>query len=521
MRCRNENRSASNKKQPLFLLLLAISCPGCATSKAGKSHAATHSRLIPWTTPAGDSSGEDSKVVGFRPPAKLVGHPAPVVDSPLQNPTLRMKATESGGIAVSAVPHAVTLAQQPVIESQADLELSGQPVEYFVSVALATHPELGAARSRVAAATNVIAQSRALPDPRFNNTFWPIQDQALQTAGGRVGHQFQLSQGVPWPEKRRAKAAIASQEVHMAQADVLRIKTEVTESVRLAYYEVWFATRAMDIVEQTTDLVDDLTEVAAARYRTGGTQQDVLRSQLEADRLADKSVGLRQQKAQAQADLAALLQQPATLVPETTETLQLASAPQQLDNLLALAEQCSPELKSLAWEIQRDRQKQRLAGLEEYPDFQVGVNYAIIDDDTNTISPVADGHDNISFAFGVTLPIWRDKIAAGNAEAAHRRNSSAQRLNAQRSEVQRKLRRLVAQADALVEQRSIYQQRIIPRSEATLKLAIADYRGKRTDFYALIETYRELLMFETQLARIEATLAGAIARIERTVGCQL
>ena len=73
--------------------------------------------------------------------------------------------------------------------------------------------------------------------------------------------------------------------------------------------------------------------------------------------------------------------------------------------------------------------------------------------------------------------------------------------------------------DSLVEQEGIYEDRIIPRTEDTLKLSIADYRGKRTDFFTLIETYRELLMFETQLARIEATLAGTIAQIERTVGC--
>ena len=79
--------------------------------------------------------------------------------------------------------------------------------------------------------------------------------------------------------------------------------------------------------------------------------------------------------------------------------------------------------------------------------------------------------------------------------------------------------RMQGLTDAFTEQRDIYEKRIIPRTEDTLKLAIADYRGKRTDFFSLIETYRELLMFETQLARIEASLAGTIAQVERAVGC--
>ncbi len=394
-----------------------------------------------------------------------------------------------------------------------------QPVEYFVSVALGGHPKLRAARQRVAAATNVAPQVSSLPDPMFNNSFWPIQDQALQTAGGRVGHQFGLSQGVPWPEKLRTKAVIANREVQIAQAEVERIEREITEAVRLAYYEVWFATRAIAIIQETRELVDDLTQVAEARYKSGGSQQDVLRAQLEADRLDDQTVMLRQQKQQAQADLAALVQQPVSLIPEASEELDLTNVPAQLDGLLALAEQCSPELRSIAYEIQRDRQKQKLARLQKYPDLQFGVNYFIISDDNNVLSPVANGHDNISFTVGTTLPIWRNKINAGIREAAHRTSSTSERLEAERYAIQGKLRRLMAQADALVQQQDIYNERIIPRTEDTLKLSIADYRGKRTDFFTLIETYRELLMFETQLARFEATLAGTVAQIERTVGC--
>ncbi|QDV23350.1 TolC family protein [Aureliella helgolandensis] len=416
---------------------------------------------------------------------------------------------------------AVGYHQELVVDAALPLMVgTQQPVDYFVSLALSGHPKLRAAQQRVAAATNVAPQVSALPDPVFNNTFWPIHDQALQTAGGRVSHQFGLSQGVPWPEKRRTRAAIANQEAQMAQAEVDRIEREITEAVRLAYYEVWYATRAIAILEETRELIDDLTQVAEARYRSGGTQQDVLRAQLEADRLEDQTITLRKQKQQAQADLATLLQQPTTLMPEASEELGITNTPEHLDELLALAEQCSPELRAIAWEIQRDRQKQKLADLQQFPDLQIGLNYSIISDNSSAISPVANGHDNIGITLGTTLPIWRDKINAGVREAAHRTSSSTERLEAERDAIRGKLRRLVVQADALIQQQDIYKQRIIPRTEDTLKLSIADYRGKRTDFFTLIETYRELLMLETQLARFEATLAGTLAQIERTVGCQ-
>ncbi|MEO9595249.1 TolC family protein [Rhodopirellula bahusiensis] len=396
---------------------------------------------------------------------------------------------------------------------------TGQPVDYFISQALAAHPSIQAARQRVQAELERIPQVTALPDPQFNNTFWPLHDNSIQTAAGRVANQMSLQQGVPFPDKLRTKGSIVSREAQMAQAEVERIERKITESVRLSYYEVWYATRAIAIIEESRDLVDDLAKVAEARYRSGGTQQDVLRAQLEIDRLDDQIIQLTKQLEMSQADLAALLQQPVSLLPQATEELGIADAPMQLDALISQAEQCNPSLRGLAAEIQRDRQKQRLACLQQYPDFMVGLNWGIVSDNHDVISPVANGNDNLSITFGTTLPIWREKINAGVREASRRTSSTQQRLEAERDEIYGRLRRLLAQADSLVEQTDIYEDRIIPRTEDTLKLAIADYRGERTDFFTLIETYRELLMFETQLARINASLAGAIAQIDRTVGC--
>ena len=332
---------------------------------------------------------------------------------------------------------------------------AGQPVELFVSEALSRHPKILAARQRVAAASNVIPQAKALPDPTFNNTFWPLHDNALQTAGGRVGNQMSFNQKVPFPDKLRTKAVIASREVQIAQTEVDAIAREITESVRLAYYEVWFATRAITIIEETKDLVADLTDVAEARYRSGGSQQDVLRAQLETDRLDDQLIALRRQKQVAQADLATLLQQPVNLLPEASSELGVNETPQQIEELIALAEQCNPKLRGLAWEIQRDRDKERLACLQQYPDFNVGLNWGLISDGHDVISPVANGNDNLSISFGTTLPIWREKINAGIREAAHRRSSTTRRLEAERDELYGKIRRLIVQADALVEQRPV------------------------------------------------------------------
>ena len=131
---------------------------------------------------------------------------------------------------------------------------------------------------------------------------------------------------------------------------------------------------------------------------------------------------------------------------------------------------------------------------------------------------VANGHDNINFTVGVTLPIWRDKINAGIREAAHQRSSTTLRLDAERDRVRGTLRRQVAAAYAAIEQLELFRDRLIPRTEQTLQIATADYQGKKADFTDLIATYRELLSLQVQVARAQANLASTLAQIERIAG---
>ena len=391
-------------------------------------------------------------------------------------------------------------------------------LDSLIATALATHPSIAAARQKVAAAQHRVPQATALEDPMVGNTFWPIHDQALQTAGGRVGHQFALTQKLPWPAKLSARGAVAIREIQIASAEIARTELEITEAVRLAYYELWLASELIRIVEENSERVEDLIAVSEARYRTGGSQQDVLRAEIEGDRLEDQRIALRRQQEQARADLGALVRQPLQYMPTTVDELNLDEAKPELDLLVAQAEQSNPMLQGLAAEIARDRAKESLACLQQYPDFQLGLGYSIINDNHDVLSGVANGHDNINFTVGVTLPIWRDKINAGIREAAHQRSSTTLRLDAERDRVRGTLRRQVAAAYAAIEQLELFRDRLIPRTEQTLQIATADYQGKKADFTDLIATYRELLSLQVQVARAQANLASTLAQIERIAG---
>ncbi len=399
-------------------------------------------------------------------------------------------------------------------------EKSPTGVDALIQQAIATHPKIQAARSRVSAAQSRIPQARALPDPMAETLFWPIVDNAQQLASGRMTNQLSLSQIVPWPEKLRAQAAVAAREVGIAQAEMREIEREIAESVRLAYYEVWFSEQAYRIVTDNRKLAEEVVQLAQNRFRSGGSQQDVIRAELEVEKREQQLLELDQQREVAQADLATLVQQPTVFSIETAKELPLSDVPTQLDTLLATAEQFNPTLQSLAWQIQRDLQKQRLASSQKYPDLTYGVQYGMMSAN-KAISPVADGIDNISFSVGTTLPIWKQKIQAGICQSTSETNSSVQLHQSERNSVAGRLRRLFQQAHSLEKQRLLYIEKIIPRAEQAFELSQSEYTVGKISFLQLIDNFSEVLMFQVEVARIEATLAGVLAQIERTVGCEI
>ena len=162
-----------------------------------------------------------------------------------------------------------------------------------------------------------------------------------------MGHQFSIGQKVPWPEKIKVKERVAQREVEIAETEVIQVEQEITEAVRLAYYQLWLTDHLIQVVQQNKLLVEDLIKIAEARYRTGGSQSDLLKAQIESDKLDEELIHLLQEKEVARADLGTLVQQPAHLMPTAVSELELISAIPDLEVLIAEAEKSNPNLQGL------------------------------------------------------------------------------------------------------------------------------------------------------------------------------
>lgn len=409
----------------------------------------------------------------------------------------------------------VTLPPEPALQGS-------HPVDFYVGIALERNPGVLAARRAVAAQAQVIPQVTALDDPMVTNTFWPIPEHSPQyTIMGRMPYALMVSQDVPWFGKLRVRGEVAEQEARMALARLAQSELRVVEEVRLAYYDIYFNQRAIEITLGNRRLLEDLLQIADARYRTGeASQQDVLRAEVELDRLDERLIGLRQAHQEAQADLASLLHANPDAQPGTLSELERSSVPAEIERLYDLAVRCRPELQEQMAALVREQRNEELARLRYYPDVTLGFGWDVMTT-SQAVSPTADGMDNFAFSVGFNIPLWRDKLRAGVNEAQQRVVENARRYDAERDDTFRQIRRLMVQARALEEQIRLFRDNIIPRASQALHVSIADYRVGRIDFLTLIDNWTQLLMFQVQLVRLEASLKQTLASLERAVGCAL
>ena len=358
-------------------------------------------------------------------------------------------------------------------------ELTSQSsLSNFLTYALLNQPQVEAAYFDWLASVEGITVARSLPDPQL--TFqMDIQQVVTSLMPG-------LMMSFPGMGKLRAAGALAAAE---SQAQYFAFRSASLQSayaVEGAYYQLYFLQEKIRVNRETLTLLTDLAKLARAQNEVGKvTLQDVLRAQIEQDRVETEIANLEDSRvallAQFKAALGLGADQPAPPVPERLESMPLDLAS---DKLLEAALAQNTRLKGIEAEVRVAEAAIAQAYRARMPDASVGLMADV------KMSPI------VYRPWGtVSIPLWRDKLTAEVAQAQANKRAGEARLSAEQ----------IALAVSIAEKAFLYRQatrnlallqnQLLPKQRQSLQVALSGYLAGQIDFFNLTDAEQTLLRF--------------------------
>ncbi|HYT62153.1 MAG TPA: TolC family protein [Haliangiales bacterium] len=355
----------------------------------------------------------------------------------------------------------------------------------FLHFAVLNQPQVEAAYFDWAASVERITVERSLPDPRLSFES-DIADIVMTVMPG-------LMQDFPGPGKLKAAAVVASAE---GKAKYFVFETSVLQTafaLKQAYYQLWFLNEKIRINRQTLELLADLEKIARAQNEVGKvTLQDVYRAQIEQDQLTTEIVNLEDSRhpltAQFKGALGLTRDQSDPPQPARFETTPLDL---NGEDLLKTAFARNPRLKAMEAEVRLAEASIALARKSRVPDFSLGL-MADAKTAPTIFRPLA----------GMTLPIWRDKIAAQIAAAQAGKRAAEARLTSEQITLTVDFAMKSYDYREITRNLALLQDKLVPKARQSLEIARAGYLAGQIDFFNLIDAERTLLNF--QLEEVEA-----------------
>ena len=385
---------------------------------------------------------------------------------------------------ITAMGAANATAQQPLSLRQA------------VDRALASRPSLKAEAERVAVAQGLRQQAAARPNPEFqfqNENLRPGMIYSLD-----VDTLAYIVQPLDILGKRARRVDAAAQGVARTQAEYDLARLRTVRDVKLAYWAARGAEQSRDLLRDTVRNFQQIVDYNNARLKVGTiAEQDVLRVQLEGERLAITASLAALRAGRAEAELLRQIGDGATTVVTLTEALDTAAnlAVASSDDVLAQR----PEMKIARASVEEARARARLQEVLARPDLTLTAGYKRTQlPDTTTAANTAIA------AIAVKLPLF-DHNEGNRAAASAEANRQEALLDATR-------------LDVLADYRAASQEYAQRRTEVVGTLQPMREHAANISSIAqavYVQTGGDLLrLLDAQRSRLDAELAWVEGMVE-------
>lgn len=386
-----------------------------------------------------------------------------------------------------------------------------------IGIAVLNRAELATASARAEALASRPAIVGALEDPMISPSIdhYPFdmpRDEGEMGEGGtgqRYDWSVSVEQRFPLSGVRGHRRDAAGADAQRAQALAHNTQLDVVLDAQRSFFMLLERRRMRTVLAEQEALAHQLITVSSARYASGtGSQADVLRAEVEAARVRGAQQALVAQTRAAEAMLnTSMGRAPAEPIAELiyvpSRNLPL-TAPAAVDRALLRR----PELVAGEAEIARAKAEVEVMRSMYKPMATVRVGRA---------STMAEG-PGAMIMLGVSVPIWRERLRAGVAEARAMQRMADSDLSAMRRMVEGEAVSARESVEAARVQYVVLEDEVLPRARAAIETALAAYSSGQSTLISVVEAARALWEIQAEQVMAEAALGEAWARLERATG---
>ena len=386
------------------------------------------------------------------------------------------------------------------------------PLSVLLEEAQRKNPGIQVATHSYKAAGQMARQAGALPDTQV--MVQQLSVGSPRPFAGYTNSDFAYiglgaSQEFPWPGKRSLRSQVAQLQAGAMQVQSGAVSRTVAEQVKTAYFKLAYLQATLATLQDHDRLLGQIEQIAESRYRVGGgTQQEVLKAQLQHTRILQQISLNKREQGQFQSQLKAVLgrtQDSPDIVTEPLHERPLSTTPQELLDGVRAA---NPDVNAREQLVSRAGKQIELAHKEFKPDF--GLQYMYQNTDRKF-------RDYYMLTFSVTLPN-RGRRNAELAQAMEEQQAAKSDLASEIQKRQSEVQEQYVMAQTSAEQLKIYREGLIPQAEATYQAALAAYQANRQDFETLLSSLRDILEFKEQYQQELSDHEIALARLESLTG---
>jgi cobalt-zinc-cadmium efflux system outer membrane protein len=401
------------------------------------------------------------------------------------------------------------------------LKLSAADVPTSLSALLEeatrNNPDILAARRGWQAATQVPSQVSTPPDPQVT-----VQHVSVGSPRPFAGFSnsdfayigFGISQDLPYPGRLKLKGEAAQQDAAVGREKLEAVRRSVLQQVKDAYFQIAYVQQTLEVLDRNGKLLEQIEKIADARYRVGeGSQQDVLKAQLERTKLLREVAHHHELMDTQQAQLIKLLNRPLGSPEISTEQLVETSLRYTSNELLEKVRTENPEVAGQQEMVKRQSLQVEIARKDRYPDFSVQYMWQHTGEQSR---------DYYMLSFSARVPIYRRrKLNPEMNQAVEELNRSRREYESQVQSTYFDVRNQYIAAETASQMLKIYREGLIPQALATYQAGLASYQTGTLDFESLFSAFMDVLTFDGEYWKTLMEHETALARIERTTGVPL